>query len=383
MNEQQMREKYAKIIQFQFTYEYQETEELLKVVIPLLDIPFDWSRYEEARQFVKEDVYNQILPKSVYYAKSRRDPRCLILLSFRQSYLQCIIRFRQQDEQEIRSKIAEVRKKKLENTLIQQSKMNSIVDLYHLDDIDIVDENDVWRTVFQQKNFWSEYGNIDHWEENIYPMLVTPICFAFGSEIELQLNIGDEIGHTYLDLKHPERAAPYSLAWDDGAHPHSDLMRWEEFEQLILYLTIRYPNDFVIPFLLLLRFVPVTAEDDERWISRKIVAALRSLALFHEDEIGKLYDLINYRPNFTWTYDQEEDRYYIGKDAPLGVRSTREIKGVYGEFPFQQFADLIHSTDSYRNTADWQKAKKKWTDLIEQYSTSEDETWLARLWDRD
>ncbi|PTM59387.1 hypothetical protein [Desmospora activa] len=376
MNEEQMLDKYAGIMQYQLTLNPTDTDKLLADLIPLLALSFERSAYECACNKAKEE--NTV---SIYYAKSRKDPRCLVLIQFLMSFFcHVIIRFPQTDEQVIRARINEVSHEDLYDTLTQQSKMNRIVHHYQID-IEVIDEYDLWKTVFKQKNFWNEYARftsdneVKDEEALIYPALAKPIYFEIEPKIGLLVDIGDKIFQSMLLFKHPSLDHPYRLGWDDAAHWRPHVLRWAEFKPLIYFLTIRYPDHFVVPFLLLLRFAPITKEEDEGEISKMIKAAWRSLHLFREEEIEQLDRIATYKPHFTWSYEAETGRYHAC-DAPMDIYSKRHI--CTDDFPFHAFADLFRSIESYKNTAAWYEAEEKWIRLIAQYGMEGDETWLAR-----
>lgn len=124
-----------------------------------------------------------------------------------------------------------------------------------------------------------------------------PIRFEIEQGIELSIEIGEYINQSMLMFKHPTLEEEYELGWDDlgGWHPH--VLHWEELEKIVNYLTIQHSDHFVVPFLLLLPFAPISKEEDERTIARRIKAAWRSLQLFKEEEIETFDRQIPYMPD--------------------------------------------------------------------------------------
>lgn len=212
-------------------------------------------------------------------------------------------------------------------------------------------------------------------EAKTYPELVKPICFEILPSTKLLIEIGDTVAQTSLFLDHPSLDQPYELGWDDAGQWHPHVFRWVEFEQLILFLTIRHSKDFVIPFLLMLPFAPVTKEENERAIARKVKAAFRSLQFFTESEIESFDSIVKYKPHFTWNYDEVRGVYHAC-DSPDDIYSMRHI--CTDEFPFSIFDEMFHRIEREKNTVAWQEAVDRWERLVQQYSIDEDETWLDR-----
>ena len=368
MNKQQMIEKYQGIVQFQCEFfAIDQVDAIIPTLVSLLDFSFDPKVYQQKKQ-----------QKSVYYTKSKQDPRCLFLIEFSDYFRVIIIRFPKRKQEAIRKLLQKGTKEPLRNTLIHQSMMNRMVKRYQLA-IDIVDEYDLFTSTFQQKSFWNEYVKLNNVEVpseqcQIYPELMEPIRFQIAEGVELFIETGDQIHQTMLFLKYPSLAEKYELGWDDLGHWHPHVLRWEELEKIAYYLTIQHPDHFVVPFLLLLPFAPITKEEDERAIARKIKAAWRSLKLFNEEEIETFDRQIPYMPDFVWNYSAEHDVYYVDDPGWNGY-SKRYLDS---DFPFQAFGDMLRIIESYQQTDAWKKAVQKWEQLIQQFSTAEDEDWFHR-----
>lgn len=298
-----------------------------------------------------------------------------------------IIRFNESFEVPIRDLFKQITgKDDLQNCLIQQSKMNEIVRRHNLN-IDIVDEFDLWSTIFKSPNFWAKYTFFEHYEVNspaknlipnedwIYPELVDPIEFKITNDSGFMIWIDDTINSSSLNLTHPSLAEPFELGWDDLAQWYPHVLRWDELEKICLYLTIQYPNDFVVPFLLMLRFAPVTKEDDEKAIACKVKAAWRSLGLFTEEEIEQFHAMVPFKPDFAWSYESHRKVYHACK-APNGFYSKRHI--CTDHFPFDALADILRTIHNQIGTDEWRKAKDKWNSLVSTYSIEEDKLWFER-----
>ncbi|MBA4492745.1 hypothetical protein ACFO25_09380 [Paenactinomyces guangxiensis] len=377
MTEQQMLEKFQGIIQFQTTLHENKTDWLLEKLIPLLNIPFDQQSYEQARLYAKE---NQ--KPSVYYKQGMTDSRCLVLVefwTFSSHYI--IIRCNESLANQVRELLKQAAKENdLQNCLIKQSKMNDIVRRHDLE-IDIVDEFDLWSTLFKQRRFWKEYIFLGLDEEMypsddmIYPELVDPIRFNITDDSGFMVWIGDRITDSTLCLSHPSLSKPFELGWDDGAMWHPHVLRWEELDKICLYLTIQYPDHFVVPFLLMHRFAPVTRQDDEKEIARKVKAAWRSLGLFTEEEIEQFDAMVHFKPHFEWSYESDQG-WYHACESPSDIYSMRHICN--DRFPFKALDEVLQAIDQQMDTAEWKEAEEKWKTLLLTYSTEEDNHWFER-----
>lgn len=367
MNMEQMKEKYQGIIQFQCELLLEQVAAIVPAIVSLLALPFDQQVYRRKQEQNK-----------VYVTHHKQDPRCLLLIEFSRYFSLVIVRFPEKLKRKMEALFRRVTQDPLQDTLIQQSKMNGVVKRHRLT-IDIVDEYDLFATTFQQRAFWHEYVKLNNAEVpsdecQTYPELVEPICFEIGHGIELLIETGDTILQTELYLKHPSLPSKYELGWDDLGHWHPHVLRWEELEKIVYFLTMKHPDHFVVPFLLLLPFTPITQADHEQAIARKIKAAWRSLQLFTENEIETFDRQILYMPEFKWSYSSDYDVYYVGDDG-WDVYSKRHL---YGDFPFAALADLFRVIDSAQQTAAWGEAVAKWKRLIQQSSKAEDEDWFHR-----
>jgi hypothetical protein len=370
MTEQQLLEKYAGIVQFQVSFYNDEGEEILERIAPLVDISFDKQAYIEAKGRQKS---------SIYLKRSQTDARCLVLVEFMTYSHTLIVRCKEEAGAAVRELLRRNENKKIENTLIKHSMMNAIVRRYGLN-IDIVDEFDLWNTVFKDHRFWWEYVHFDAHglyddDNSIYPELVDPIRFPITEDAGLMVWIGDYIDMSSLHLFHPSLANSFELGWDDLGRWHPHALKWEEFEKLYLFLTLRHPEQFVVPFLLMLRFAVVTRLEDVKAIARKVKVAWRSLGLFSEEEIEQFDRMVWFKPHFEWTQDPVHG-WYHACDSPDDVYSMRHVCS--GEFPFQALAEVMQAIDRQMDEASWKEAVAKWDALVETYSIDEDEHWLER-----
>jgi hypothetical protein len=377
MNEQQMREKYKGIMQFQMVLLHEELNKVIFDLCSFLQLDLDEEDYQQTRTKVIDENRNDY-----YYVKSKSDSRNMVLIDFNGRYT-CVlvIRFSEEQEGEVRDILTGVElENELTNTIINQSRINQIATIYQLD-IDRVDEYDIWNTVLKRKKFWDEYARFTVYEledENnifIHPELAEDIHLPVTDDTYFSISTGDQIVISSLCLAHPSLDKPIELGWDDMAQWHPNVFRWEEFEQICLFFTIQYPDNFVIPFLLLLRFTPITEEDNEKQIARKIKAAFRYLNLFTEEEIETFHSIVSYKTHFKWALDAETQRFHAC-GSPDDVYSMRHI--CTNDFPFTELSDVLATIRTHQKTDEWKNAKEKWNQLIKQYSNDDDENWFTR-----
>jgi hypothetical protein len=160
-----------------------------------------------------------------------------------------------------------------------------------------------------RKHFWTDYLFVlegDSSQE--YPELDRcRIQFEISTQYGLVLQIDERLSEATLFLKHPDARKPVQIAWDDQAHWHPHVLRWDELESICRGLAMREPY-FAhpgLPLLLLNRFAPVTVGDDATTIFQVLEQAWRSLNLFDNDEMIKLARRFDFRcAGFIWRADE-------------------------------------------------------------------------------
>jgi hypothetical protein len=150
-----------------------------------------------------------------------------------------------------------------------------------------------------------------------------------------------------LNLRHPGAAEPVQVAWDDQAHWHPHVLRWEELDLIgrcvaLTDPTLPHPG---LPVLLLNRFAPVCANDDADIMFPMLESAWRSLGIFSPQEIDKHVERFDCRQGrFTWQSDaslgwslvqDEEARESSGYD----LYTLRDPGN--SEFPFLAWNQMI------------------------------------------
>ncbi len=202
------------------------------------------------------------------------------------------------------------------------------------------------------------------------------VRFPLGPDYFLTLNLsGGYVGLSFAG----QTADPVQIAWDDTAHWHPHVLRWDELELACRLLaladpTLPHPG---IPLLLLARFAPIVEDSADSafpmtqsaWQTVGYRAERLAMRTKQFDRRGCGYEWKS-EPPLGWTISQsdEYDRY------PLYTLRSQEN----AEFPFKQWNDaLADALKTYRDTVDqsWLSrsgatAKSLIREMLEQNSIS-------------
>ncbi|TPX09696.1 uncharacterized protein E0L32_009035 [Thyridium curvatum] len=182
------------------------------------------------------------------------------------------------------------------------------------------------RELLGTRRFWTDFFWITEAEDDAYSELEDTVCIdlpiSLGSEGSfLSLEFSNDLGFFELQLKNGVHSQ--QLGWDDGAHWHPHVLRWDELD-LVCRAVARLNPDLPhpgLPLLLLHRFAPICGrrggdDDDAPFASALLDAAWRSLGIFSDREVQRLIERSDardagfiWRQNGTqgvWFLDQEE-----------------------------------------------------------------------------
>lgn len=196
-----------------------------------------------------------------------------------------------------------------------------------------------WPAVFQEKQFWHDWVYFDEVQIK-YPDY--EFKFSIFREYELVLKVNTDLWWRELNFVHESLSEPILLGWNDMAHWHPYVFRWNEFEAICRCLarqfsTMPFPG---IPLLLLHQFAPIRFNDDMEAIRTIIREAWQTLNLFSEAEIAEfmlrtafvanreMYWMEN--PQLGWVMDGE---------FPYSLRVATNK-----EFPFKQFNQMVEAS---------------------------------------
>lgn len=125
------------------------------------------------------------------------------------------------------------------------------------------------RRLAQTQRFWTDYFWLTEpeWSDHEPPYPELDRCtltFPMGPARSLQLELDSELSYFSLILEHPELLGTHEIAWDDQAHWHPHVLRWEELELLCRAIELQDPSlpHPGLPLLLLHRFAPICSNDD-------------------------------------------------------------------------------------------------------------------------
>jgi hypothetical protein len=203
---------------------------------------------------------------------------------------------------------------------------------------------DNWNNVFSSKEFWYEYFdaeedyqgyffryfNIDedtYWDGDKIYVIVLELSLPQNYKFRLDFSINTAYD-TDLTLILPdgitnpsnsENPNELDIGWDDRAHWHPDVFRWEELEAIMQCLekTQKEQLGFDLKFvpLLLRKFTPATKANAE-FVFEQTRRYFRETGLFSENEIEELVEMRDYFPeDFSWVYDEERGWIAKGEDG--------------------------------------------------------------------
>lgn len=154
-----------------------------------------------------------------------------------------------------------------------------------------------------KRDFWHRFF-WDLEDDHEYPELEEcEVALPLVDGGELVLGLDENLVYFSLGLRHPSLPEVVEIAWDDQAHWHPHVLRWEELDLIGRWVALRVP-ELPHPGLvvaLLHRFTPLTRDDDPVWVQALLEGAYRSLGVFRgkalEERIGA-YDFCD--AGFTW-----------------------------------------------------------------------------------
>jgi hypothetical protein len=192
--------------------------------------------------------------------------------------------------------------------------------------------------ILHRRDFWlGNFFKADPPEP--FPELAgSPIACALPGNYELRLSINADSLNPTVSLAHPSLSATVELGWDDQAHWHPDLFRWEELDAVCRCVAADEPElpHPGWPLLLLYRFAPATPDDDAIGIASTIRRAWESAAVLEPSEYEPLIAAYDRRDrDYEWLYSRRRGWSLEGED----VYSLRTMDN--SEFPYRLFGDMM------------------------------------------
>lgn len=162
---------------------------------------------------------------------------------------------------------------------------------------------------------------------------------------ELMLSLMLDVGT--VDLSIATAGGPVcQLGWDDCAHWHPHLLRWEELETICRYMALMdsrcsHPG---VPLLLLHRFAPLCLETDVSAAFVNLEAAWRAVDLQPEPFIQWFRDTRDGRtPGWSWQFDSNIG-WHLTEPEETYLYTLRRFDN--GEFPWRCWQEFMTAVES-------------------------------------
>jgi hypothetical protein len=174
-------------------------------------------------------------------------------------------------------------------------------------------------SLFGKRHFWTDYFWFTENQSGYAELEDSSIVLPLPGEHQLILTIAPQFSEVTLYLADTSAAwEPIQLGWDDQAHWHPDVLRWEECLAICRWCArsdARLPHPG-IPLLLLHRFAPITAGDDLQQATEALVQACQLVGVFSDEELHDILDRADHsEDDYHWTYDHESGWTLCGEDA--------------------------------------------------------------------
>jgi hypothetical protein len=208
------------------------------------------------------------------------------------------------------------------------------------------------------RRFWEHYfrdfdGREPDYDDSGYSALEDlTLRFEVAPGWNLILALDEHLIAFYLDLEGPSGETG-TLGWDDEAHWHPHVLRWDELDLIARAVAARDPaaHHPGIPLLLLHRFAPVCNDDDARLAFPLLDEAWRALDLFRGRRLRRLLDRGDRRASgFVWT--RENGRWTLHQtEKPDGYHLYTLRVSENDEFPFELLDGLLEAAEATARAA--------------------------------
>ncbi|MBP1989344.1 hypothetical protein [Paenibacillus eucommiae] len=176
---------------------------------------------------------------------------------------------------------------------------------------------DIINKLAYNKSFWSDYLWLTE-VERTYPELENyMVIMPVHDQMIFKLELDEDFSLLSLLLATKADDEGLEIAWDDQAHPHPYVFRFEELERISDAIG-RHPDyrgPVALPFLLLFRFTAVLPEEWDRF-AQVVKESFQSLYIFNEEELAELLAHIVRIKGLEFQWIQEEQGWVlVGEDA--------------------------------------------------------------------
>jgi hypothetical protein len=184
--------------------------------------------------------------------------------------------------------------------------------------------------------FWSRFF-FETWGEGFPKLEGCQLRFPVGPAYALVLHLDPALGYFGLDLQQPGSAEPIEIAWDDQAHWHPHVLRWEELDLVCRCVALADPDlpHPGLPLVLLHRFAPICVGNRPEVIHPLIHEACQTVGAFSPAQVTEMVHRYDRRQDgFVWRQSEPHGWYPAqdAVDARAGLYSTRRPDNP--EFPF-------------------------------------------------
>lgn len=205
-----------------------------------------------------------------------------------------------------------------------------------------------------------EYEGIGNYDEIVPPndLYQTPgftlkhcrLPFPVTGRRGVLLDFTCSLDYFSLDLL-PGDGTQVELGWDDEAHWHPHVLRWDELELICKCLSVRDAS-FAHPglaLLLLCRWAPLTDTDDADHVLSLLRGAADRVGVTSPDLVHSLFARLDKRGNgFEWEHAPEQG-WVLRQDNPLipqkGFRYKTQLYTLRspgnGDFPFAELNAML------------------------------------------
>ncbi|MBX7223157.1 MAG: hypothetical protein K1Y36_24635 [Blastocatellia bacterium] len=171
-----------------------------------------------------------------------------------------------------------------------------------------------------------------------------PLRFPLSPHSGLLLQLDSGLGYHSLQLWDSELSQPIEIAWDDQAHWHPHVLRWEELELLGRCVALADPDlpHPGLPLLLLNRFTPICTDDEARLAFPVLESAWRSLNLYSGIELVRQIERFDWRESgIGWQFQESTGWFPVQDVSERQIYSLRQPENE--TFPFAAFNRMVEA----------------------------------------
>lgn len=205
----------------------------------------------------------------------------------------------------------------------------------------------------REPEFWRAYFFQNEVPTSALDRETYRVEFPLTRGMGIALDLSSCLSYHSLNIIHPALQSSVEIAWDDQAHWHPHVLRWEELE-LIARCAALQDEDFRHPGLthvFLHRFAPVCLGDDVAGIFPMLEAAMRTVDVLDDELIEDRLESVDARQGeFEWKEMDDEGWWLFQNELAQdrsGIMAYTLRHRDNSEFPFAVWNDLINAARRY------------------------------------